>query len=71
MAQEHNLDLFIRRRELGVTQTDLARALGCNDKTRISKFERGQASLPRGLTRDDYERALDELVRERLAGTPT
>lgn len=70
MAHEHNLDLFIRRRGLGVTQTDIARALGFEDKTRVSKFERGQGTLPHGLTREDYERALDELVRERLAGTP-
>lgn len=70
MAQEHNLDLFLRRRNLGITQTDLARALGCGDKAAISKFENGQAPLPHGLTRDDYERALDELVRERLSGTP-
>lgn len=68
MAQDHNLDLFLRRRNLGLTQTDIGRALNVG-KSEISKFENGQALLPRGLTRDDYERAMDTLIRERLSGT--
>ena len=66
---EHNLDLFLRRRNLGLTQTDLGRALKVG-KSEISRFENGQANLPRGLTRDDYERAMDDIIRERLSGTP-
>lgn len=69
MARTDNLDLFLRRRQAGITQTEIADLLSCGVPA-ISKFENGQFHLPRGLTRADYERALDTLIRERLSGTP-
>lgn len=67
--RSENIDLFLRRKDLKVTQTEVAGRLGCGVSS-VSKFENGQAPLPHGKTREDYERALSELVRERLMGAP-
>ena len=55
-----NLDLRVKRREVGLTLDDMSIALGC-DISSISRFERGYRSdLPGGLGRADYERVLRE-----------
>ena len=62
-----NLDLVIRRKRIRWTQVDMARALGGADgplrRAAISEFERGQGTLPGGLTRDDYVRVLEAAER--------
>jgi transcriptional regulator with XRE-family HTH domain len=55
-----------RRRRLGVSLDELGTAMGVDSGT-LSRFERGYRALPRGLTRADYERVLDQLEAERTA----
>lgn len=56
-----NFDLFVRRKRLRVTQRDVGKLLGISRLADISDFENGHRDLPRGLTRADYERALDQI----------
>lgn len=68
MERKDNLDLSLQRRRAGVTQTEIADRLECSVPA-VSKFENGQTShLPRALTREDYERALQDCIRLRLSG---
>lgn len=62
-----NYDLFIRRRRLGLTQRDIARALPTRVAlSAISDFENGEREdLPHGQGRPEYEAILDRIERER------
>lgn len=61
MDSHTNLDLRDRRRRLGCSLDDVALRLSV-DVGSLSRFERGFRALPRGLTREHYEQALDELA---------
>jgi len=63
-----NLDLQVRRKRLGLTQSELAAILGVADYTRLSRFETSDKALPNDLTRADVERALDTYEKGMKAG---
>lgn len=67
MGSTKNLDLFFRRRELGLTQRPVAERLGCSVSA-LSKFENDERpDLPGGKGREDYEAVLRELAAELAA----
>lgn len=55
----HNLDLQIKRRELGLSQDQVARYLGCT-KYEVSRFENGHLAHLRGLDRKGYAQKVVE-----------
>lgn len=66
-----NLDLQMRRKRLGLTQSQLAAILGISGKqphVSISLFETSNRVIPGGMTRSDVERALDTYEKGLRAG---
>ena len=59
-----NLDIAAKRKRARVTQVEIAERIGCAQTT-ISAFEMWARPLPNGLTRQDYEQALEAIVAER------
>ena len=67
MGSTKNLDLYLRRKNLGLTQRPIAEALGCSISA-VSDFENDErAGLPHGKGRSDYERVLMEFEAKRQA----
>lgn len=62
-TRSDNLDLMVKRKRLGLSQDDLAQELGTVQPV-ISAFERLNAPLPEGRSREDYIAALDKLAAE-------
>ena len=62
MSQKSHVELRRLRRQTGVDQRDLAKALGC-DAAGLSRFERHGTPLPYYLTPADYESALMRLIK--------
>lgn len=60
---QDNLDLAVRRKRLGLTQTEVAGLIGITDHSAVSRFERKGERLPHGRTRMDVISALDAYER--------